>query len=126
MKTRVKIVLGLFIITALGFTVFKTLQEDQLIVGAWISTEEPNWKLVFHQDGKCYDYYKEELDTTYNWEITNDETPSGFKISYLTLVNTQDAEDVYEYQIHGIGEEGMHLEYNTGIGLSQLFFEKQR
>ena len=125
MKTTIKALLGFLLITILGFAISNNPQERELIIGKWNSEGCSSCIWEFKEDGKCYDYYKGRLDTTYNWEITYHKTPSGLTFGHLTLINVDDPKDIYEYRINGLGEKGMHLEYNTGVGLSQLFFERQ-
>lgn len=119
MKTRVKKLLGLFIvIIVLGFTVFKTLQEDQLIVGTWVevnSSFESRW--VFYENGICEDYAENKIFETYNWTIETtspqcgQEVKTGGLFSYLKLVNVDDNSDVYCYEITNLGEEYLALWY---------------
>lgn len=124
---RIKI-MGLTAIVLVLFGMTTLLQQkdyNALIVGDWKSEGCSTCVWRFKENGKCYDYYKGKIDATFSYTIHSSKTESGRTHYSLKLVNVEDSNDVYEYSINGLSEKRMHLEYNTGIGLSQLFFEKQ-
>ena len=128
MKTAYKIITGILIFTALGFTTYQLNQEDQLIVGTWVeeSTTTEN-RLVFYETGNLEDYYKNQISETYTWQITESQTPGGLIISHLILTNTEDPNDTYHYEINALSEERLVLVYQRpggGIGKLTTYYKQ--
>lgn len=121
MKTAHKIITGILIFTALGFTTYQLSQEDQLIVGTWVSEDDANVQLIFTSDGLQKDIINGILLETYTWQITESPTPSGLIISHLILTNTEDSNDTYHFEINTLSEEWLVLVYQRpGGGIGKL------
>ena len=90
MKSIHKII-GFIILIAVfsSFALSQQQNEDDLIIGTWVeetTTIANRW--VFSENGILQEYYQNQLDATYTWQITQSQTPSGLTISYLILTNT--------------------------------------
>lgn len=83
-----------------------------LIKGTWHYVDEPENKWVF-QNSTCFWEFEGEKLYEFTYSIYSSITESGRTHYSLKLVNIVDAKDIYEYSINGLGEKGMHLEYNT-------------
>ena len=113
MKTIYKII-GIVIIAIVinGFSSMKQQTETELIIGTWIEESSTFQDRIIIQNNGIYQEYDENaISDTYNWEITEKQTPSGLTLSYLILTNTQDANDVYEYEINALNNEILVLVY---------------
>ena len=96
-------------------------QEDQLIVGTWVSEDDTSVQLVFTSDGLQKDIINGILLETYTWQITESQTPGGLIISHLILTNTEDPNDTYHYEINALSEERLVLVYQRpGGGIGKL------
>ena len=82
MKIVHKIITGIIIFTVLGFTAYQLNQEDQLIIGTWVSEDDTNVQLLFTSDGLQKDIIDGEVAETYNWLITESQSLSGLSISF--------------------------------------------
>ena len=118
MKEIKRISLIVILTVIVGFSIVSQIsQEKELIIGTWISVEDPEWKRVFNQDGKCFDYYNNQLNETYNYSIETTSPQCGINVttgsnfSYLKLVNVHDTNDIYCYEITNLGEENLALWY---------------
>jgi hypothetical protein len=127
MKIAYKIITGILIFTALGFTTYQLNQEDQLIVGTWVSEDDTSVQLVFTSDGLQKDIINGILLETYTWQITESQTPGGLIISHLILTNTEDPNDTYHYEINALSEERLVLVYQRpggGIGKLTTYYKQ--
>ena len=127
MKTAHKIITGILIFSALGFTTYQLNQEDQLIVGTWVSEDDTSVQLVFTSDGLQKDIINGILLETYTWQITESQTPGGLIISHLILTNTEDPNDTYHYEINALSEERLVLVYQRpggGIGKLTTYYKQ--
>ena len=127
MKTIHKIITGILIFTALGFTTYQLNQEDQLIVGTWVSEDDTSVQLVFTSDGLQKDIINGILLETYTWQITESQTPGGLIISHLILTNTEDPNDTCHYEINALSEERLVLVYQRpggGIGKLTTYYKQ--
>ena len=85
------------------------IDEQNNIVGTWISEKDSDWKLVFSSDGKCYDYYSDVLVTTSTYTISNTSPKCGINVlvdesretSYLELTDINDGTSLC-YDINGV------------------------
>lgn len=122
MKTAHKIITGILIFTALGFTTYQLSQEDQLIIGTWIeesTTIENRW--VFESNNIINRYDNNTVYKSYIWQITESPTPSGLIISHLILTNTEDSNDTYHFEINTLSDEWLVLVYQRpGGGIGKL------
>ena len=103
------------------------LQDEELIKGTWIPEGCSTCQWVF-ADGKCYQYDEGRLDDTYNYEILEEKSINGkLTFSVLILTNVSDPNDVFEYEVNGISEDKMTLEYlgGTRSTSSLLIFTKK-
>ncbi|GAB1857040.1 hypothetical protein MHTCC0001_18760 [Flavobacteriaceae bacterium MHTCC 0001] len=114
----------------LGFNVALSNQnEEECIVGTWISEDDPNSKKIFTKEGKCYDYYENVQDETFNYSIErtsplcDEEVPVGKNFSYLKLVNSDDTNDYYCYEIISLDEEILQIRFFNRPGY--LSFKKE-
>jgi len=108
-----------------SFTISQLTQEEDLIIGEWVSIEDNNWRLNFNNQGKCYDYYQGTIETTYFYSITEETANNGVVFSYLKLVNINDSDDVYNYEINALNENDLALDYQGDLNEKLMLFEKQ-
>ncbi|WP_299105715.1 hypothetical protein [uncultured Tenacibaculum sp.] len=126
-----KYVKGIGIIVLLlvlvNFTFLQTMQEDEeLIIGKWIPEGCPKCELVFTEDGKCYDYYEGKLDNTYTYFIYEETSDNGkLKFSTLKKININDPSDTYEYDINGLNEKVMYLDYQRDMNCNLLKYTRK-
>ncbi|WP_303315437.1 hypothetical protein Q4Q34_15200 [Flavivirga abyssicola] len=105
----------LIIFLLIGFS-FKnkelSVRPPESLIGIWINTETPEWKWEFKEDGKCYNYMDGQITTIYFY-TTHTENSANNKLilDFLKLININDANDVYEYEINGIGEGELYLDF---------------
>lgn len=110
--------LGLLLSTAVlfGLLSFKiSTNSNETIIGSWVSESDINSKLVFTSDGKCKEYYENELQDTYSYQIANTTPQCGIDVpidqytSYLKMTNISDSSDVYCYEINGITTSSLSI-----------------
>lgn len=125
-KTKKVILISLFTLTIFSFTMINLTQEEEAIIGTWINTETPEWKFEFKTDGKCYDYYNNQLEDTFSYSITQENSKNGkLTLSYLKLVNIKKSSEVMEYEINSLGENKMCLDYLGDKGTKLIYFTKE-
>ena len=130
MKEIKRISLIVILTVIVGFSIVSQIsQEKELIIGTWISVEDPEWKWVFTKEGKCFDYYNNELSVVYNYSIETtspqceQEVSVGELFSYLVLINTKDTNDKSCYEIFSLDEKTLQIRYfNTS---SFIYMNKQ-
>lgn len=125
LKNTHKAIALITIIMLSSFTISQLIQEEDLIIGEWVSIEDSNWRLNFNNQGKCYDYYQGILETTYFYSITEETANNGVVFSYLKLVNINDSDDVYNYEINALNENNLALDYQGDLNEKLMLFEKQ-
>lgn len=116
---RVKLVFICAILISLQGQVLnaQTTEDSQNIKGTWINEETPEWKWVISSDGKCYDYYKGSLETTYTFTLETtspqcgQEVPTGEFFLYLKLVDVSDISEVYCYEIASLSDQYLQIRY---------------
>jgi hypothetical protein len=134
---KTSIVIGSFLILGLlTLSAFINNNPDQDIIGIWISEDDPNWKIEFKTNGKCYWYYTGDDTDTYTYTITDlsnsinqtadfcGKIVSAGKVEsyYLKLVDTQ-SNDSLCYQIFGLTDSSLSINL---LGASKIFvFDKQ-
>ncbi|MDX5418443.1 MAG: hypothetical protein LPK09_04445 [Hymenobacteraceae bacterium] len=100
----------------------------QTMAGTWRSEEDDNWKLVFTDEGICYQYYQEDLLETDTYTVSNtspqcdQEVPVDSHTSYLQLENMETNESTC-YEINGITANTLSLRPLTMGGV--VVFKKQ-
>lgn len=98
----------LFLITgAITLTSF-VIDENQEIIGTWISETDPRVKWVFLDNGKCIWYYDNQQRKYFDFMISNTSPQCGKPVdiksytSYLNLSNI----DEHCYLVNGINIDG--------------------
>ncbi len=114
------------VFSLVSFTIQQTSQGDkELIIGTWIPEGCSNCKLVFTQDGKLYDYVEGSLNKTYDYSIRESTAANGVTFSYLKKTNVNDSKDSSEYDINGLNETVMYLDYLGDRSTKLLKYTKQ-
>jgi hypothetical protein len=122
MKTKIlkPTLLITILIAVFGFNTVSNIsaqEEKNLIIGTWISTDDVNLKKVFQTDGKCLDYYNGQLTTTYSFSIERtspqcgQSVPIGNLFSYLKIVNLDDSNDFYCYEILSLNAQYLQIRW---------------
>ena len=63
-----------------------TLSEQEMIVGVWVSVEDPLWKMEFTADNRCINYYEGSVPDSSTWSISNTSPQCGIEV--LVEANT--------------------------------------
>jgi hypothetical protein len=98
------------------------------VIGAWLSNDDVNWKLVFTAEGKCFQYYGEELLETDSFMIANtspqceEEVQVNSTTMYLQLENIEDKEKTC-YEIYALTENVLTVRPLTRGGI--MTFSRQ-
>lgn len=101
-----------FLLTLASFTILKVSENDkELIIGTWIPEGCSECKWVFTNQGKLYDYYQGNIDSTYDYSISEFTATNGVVFSHLKITNVNNLLDTYEYDINGISDGEMYLDY---------------
>ncbi|CAL2087592.1 hypothetical protein [Tenacibaculum sp. 190524A05c] len=117
----------LFVLSLASFTIIQTIQNDkELIIGTWIPEGCLECKLVFTTNGKLYDYYQGSIDNTYNYSISESTASNGVTFSYLKTVNINDPKDTNEYDINGLNDTVMYLDYLGDRSTNLLKYTRQQ
>jgi len=127
LKRTSKILLAsLLFISTYSYTIAQENMEDKLIQGTWTFSDSPNTKWQFKNDGKCYDYLDDILLDTYTYTIVEEKLEDG-KIgdSTLTLVNTDNPDETYIYNINKLNSGKLYLEYQVGFRDKYIVFKRQ-
>jgi len=105
------------------------LQEKDyngLIIGNWISEGCSTCIWSFYEDGKIERFHKGSLYKTYTYTINSEKSVNEkFTIWYLKLVNIDDSDDIYEYDIIGLSKDTMRLDYTGDLNTKLTVFTKQ-
>jgi len=125
---QVKILIVGFILTGIfSFTILQLKQEDELIIGTWVSEDSLENRLVFSSDGTMNEYINvTELFETYNYSISSTspqcrmEVNIGPTFSYLKIININDSDDMYCYEILSLNDEYLQIRI-LGTGNSLLY-----
>ncbi|WP_462253633.1 hypothetical protein [Ekhidna sp.] len=117
--TFLQVVIPLTIVTSFGAI---DQNPEQLIIGTWKPEGCATCKWVFKEDGKCYDHYKGKIFQTYRFSIKSGKSLNG-KLThhFLTLTDISNPKESYEYEINGLSEKRMALEYLKGTRKLQYF-----
>lgn len=127
LKRTGKTILATFIFMAIfSFTNAQEKMEDQLIQGTWTFSDSPNTKWEFKEDGKCYDFLEGILLDTYTYTIIDEKSENGeIKGSVLTLVNTENPDESYMYNINKLNSGKLWLEHAIGFRGKYIAFTKE-
>ncbi|WP_462253623.1 hypothetical protein [Ekhidna sp.] len=95
---------------------------NQLIIGTWKPEGCLTCKWVFKEDGKCYDHYEGKIYQTFRYSIKSEKSLNG-KLTHhiLTLKGITYPKKSFEYEINGLGEKRMALEYLKGTRKLQYY-----
>ena len=99
----------------LSFTVVQLSGEKEDIIGTWVSEDTPEWKRIFKEDGKCYDYYNGVLTDTYTYTLSTTSpqcgqvVPTGDKFTYLKLVNDKDSNLTFCYEVFSLDKTNLEI-----------------
>jgi len=127
LKRTSKIILAsLLLISTYSYTFAQKNTEDKLIQGTWTFSDSPNTKWQFKSDGKCYDYLDDILLDTYTYSIVDEKSENGkTSESTLTLVNTNNPDESYIYNINKLNSGKLWLEYQVGFRDKYIVFKRQ-
>ena len=115
----------LFIFTH-SYTSAQEKTEDKLIQGTWTFSDSPDTKWQFKADGKCYDYLDDILLDTYTYSIVEDNSENGkIKQSVLKLVNSNNPDETYVYNIDKLNSGKLWLEYQVGFRDKFITFKRE-
>ena len=124
------ILLGVIFSALISFTMLQTKEID-IIVGTWKPKGSPNNSWVFTSDGKCYQYSATDVTDVYNYSISTTSPQCGYAVnvgpnfSYLKLINVNNAEDIYCYEITTLNNEFLALIYLGGASYQPSVFKRQ-
>ena len=127
LKRTSKILLAaLLFISTYSYTSAQENTEDKLIQGTWTFSDSPNTKWQFKSDGKCYDYLDDILLDTYTYTIVEEKSENGkTSESILTLVNANNPDETYIYNINKLNSGKLLLEYTVGFRDKYIVFKRQ-
>ena len=126
-RTSKILVAALLFISTYSYTSAQENTEDKLIQGTWTFSDSPNTKWQFKDDGKCYDYLDDILLDTYSYTITEEISENGkTSESTLTLVNTNNPDETYIYNINKLNSGKLFLEYQVGFRDKYIVFKRQQ
>ncbi|WP_462253625.1 hypothetical protein [Ekhidna sp.] len=95
--------------------------NDELIQGEWNSKGCETCKWIF-KDGICSKIHDGDVYGKYKYIITEGKSLNG-KLThhFLTLTDISNPKESYEYEINGLSEKRMALEYLKGTRRLQYF-----
>ena len=126
-RTSNLLLAALLFISTYSYTSAQENTEDKLIQGTWTFSDSPNTKWQFKDDGKCYDYLDDILLDTYSYTITEEKSENGkTSKSTLTLVNTNNPDETYMYNINKLNSGKLWLEYQVGFRDKYIVFKRQQ
>lgn len=112
-----------------SFTTYQLSQESQDIIGTWKSDDTPDWKLEFKANGTCFWYFPGEPteEFTYSIETTSPqcgkEVDTGVNFSYIKLINVNDENNRYCYEVLSLNDEYLQIRFLDRGG--NTLFKKQ-
>ena len=110
----IEVVVGYDRTTSIGYRML-TVGEKEDIIGTWVSEDTPEWKRIFKEDGKCYDYYNGALTNTYNYTLSTTSpqcgqvVPTGDKFTYLKLVDDKDSNFTFCYEVFSLDKTNLEI-----------------
>lgn len=120
------ILVSLLFVMAFSYTNAQDNVEEKLIQGVWTFSDSPNTKWQFSEDGKCYDYLEGILLDTYTYSIVEEKSDDGkIKQRILTLVNTENPDESYMYNINKLNTGKLWLEHSIGFRGKYIAFDKE-
>jgi len=125
-RTSQILLASLLFIFTYSYTSAQENTEDKLIQGTWTFSDSPNTKWQFKADGKCYDYLDDILLDTYTYTIVEDKSENGeITQSVLKLINTNNPDETYVYNIDKLNSGKLWLEYQVGFRDKFITFKKE-
>lgn len=125
-RTSQVLLASLLFIFTYSYTSAQENTEDKLIHGTWTFSDSPNTKWQFKADGKCYDYLDDILLDTYTYTIIEDKSENGeITQSVLKLINTNNPDETYVYNIDKLNSGKLWLEYQVGFRDKFITFKKE-
>ena len=126
-KTTINsILVTLLFMAAFGYTNAQEKVEDKLIQGTWTFSDSPNTQWEFKDDGKCYDYLEGILLDTYTYSIIEEKSKNGeTKQCILTLVNAENPDETYMYNIDKLNSGKLWLEHTVGFRGKYIAFNRE-
>ena len=125
-RTSQILLASLLFIFTFNYTSAQENTEDKLIQGTWTFSDSPNTKWQFKADGKCYDYLDDILLDTYTYTIVEDKSENGeITQSVLKLINTNNPDETYVYNIDKLNSGKLWLEYQVGFRDKFITFKKE-
>ena len=113
MKTKIGILITVVFCSVL--TSFTTVfNQEASIIGSWISEEDSNYKMVFN-GSTCTWLYNGQPTVTYHFTLSNtspqcgETVPVTTEMNYLKLVNANNSEEQYCYEIYSLSETTLTL-----------------
>ncbi|EDP96678.1 hypothetical protein U8527_00055 [Kordia algicida OT-1] len=94
--------LSILLLILMGITSFVMPKKE--IIGAWVSQENPEYKLEFLQNGICKDYYANKEHKKYHYTIS---TQCDENSTYRSLfIKIEDNEGFFSkcYELKGVNE----------------------
>lgn len=121
------IILILFLVSiTASFRPYFTNQTSTLILGTWICSDTPEWKLQFNSNGIMKNYLNGVVTKSFSYSITSEKSINGkYDLSFLKIINVSDANDVREYEITGMTKTEMFLDYLGDTSVQVIGFTKQ-
>jgi len=126
-RTSKVLLASLLFIFTYSYTSAQENTEDKLIQGTWTFSDSPNTKWQFKADGKCYDYLDDILLDTYTYSIVEEKSENGETTqSVLKLVNMNNPDETYVYNIDKLNTGKLWLEYQVGFRDKFITFKRER
>ena len=127
MKHLKKLGIITLLLTLVGFTILQITQEDKgLIIGTWIPEGSPSLRWVFESGNVLKKSESGKIYKTYQYTIKEETSDDGrLKFSTLKIINMNDLNDTYTYDINGLNETIMYLNYQGNMNTSLLKYTRQ-
>jgi len=113
LKTKIRIIIAVAICSVLSsFT--NNPNQEATIIGSWISEADSNYKMVFNGN-TCTWVYSGQPNVTYTFTLSNTSPQCGeivpvtTELNYLKLVNPNNNQEQYCYEIYGLSETTLTL-----------------
>ena len=115
----------LSILALSGFSVIQITQKEEQLIGSWTFKNESNNKWIFTET-YCKWEYNGKLIESFTYEVSEEKSTNGkLTFSILKLVNVNDVNDVYKYDINALGDDKMALDYLGDMNTKLMFFTKE-